>query len=71
MRTMAKTRIEEIWEEISAGIQSKPLSDGDFVLRRIDPDWRFDIFGGVDSAENVMLAMGASQTPPLIELESV
>jgi hypothetical protein len=68
---MTKTRIEEVWVEISEAAHAKPILDGAFVLRRIDPAWRFDIFGGVDSSGNVMLAVGSAQTPPLVELESV
>lgn len=67
---MTKTRIEEVWAEISEAAQTKPILDGAFVLRRIDPDLRFDIFGGVDSSGSVMLAVGTAQKPPLVELES-
>lgn len=65
-----KTKIENVWDEITGSVRSRPIEDGSFVLRRIDPDFRFDVFAGVDSTGFVMLAIGVGRTPPAIKLES-
>jgi hypothetical protein len=66
-----KTRIEEIWNEIFESAKARPISTGSYVLRRIDPDFKFDVFAGVDSSGYVMLAVGISRTPPAIKIDSV
>src|SRR5689334_19222435 len=65
-----KTRIEQIWDEIAEAAQWRPIGDGAYVLKRIDPELRFSIFGGLDSSGFVMLAIGVNQRPPSINLES-
>src|SRR5687768_12181547 len=65
-----KTRIEEIWGEIQEAARSQPIAEGNYRLRRIDPDFRFNVFAGVDSSEYVMLAIGVGRTPPALKLES-
>ena len=65
-----KTRIETIWDEIVESARLKSIAEGSYTLRRIDPAFRFDVFAGVDASQYLMLAIGVSQTPPAIKLES-
>ena len=65
-----KTKIEQVWDEIAEAAQIRPISDGSFVLRRIYPEFRFDVFAGIDSAGYVMLAVGVGHAPPAMRLES-
>lgn len=68
--TMMTTRIEQIWLEISESAKAQPIADGTYKLRRIDPEFRFNVFGGVDGSGYVLLAIGVAATPPALKLES-
>jgi Putative PD-(D/E)XK family member, (DUF4420) len=65
-----KTKIEQIWDDIAEASRARPIEQDGYVLRRIDPQFKFNVFGGVDSSGNVLLAVGVSRTPPAIRLES-
>lgn len=65
-----KTKIEQVWDEIREAARSKPIAEGNYKLRRLDPDFRFNVFAGVDSSEFVMLAIGVGKAPPSLKLES-
>jgi hypothetical protein len=65
-----KTRIEEVWEEIQRDAQLKPIAEGSFKLVRISQAFRFSVFGGMDASGYVMLAVGVTQTPPALKLDS-
>jgi hypothetical protein len=69
-RTMMKTRIEQVWEEINEAAKTQPIGEGAFKLRRIDPEFRFNVFAGVDSSGYVLLAIGIGRPPPALKLES-
>lgn len=64
------TRIEEVWVEIQKEVESRPIADGSYKLRRTDPELRFDVFGGIDSSGYVMLAIGTTKVPPALKLDS-
>lgn len=64
------TKIEKIWSEIRESATLQPIADGAYKLRRLDPDFTFDVFGGVDSSGLVLLAIGVAATPPALKLES-
>lgn len=66
-----KSRIERLWEEISTAARSRPIDEGTYILKRVDPELRFDVYAGVDSSGYVMLAIGVRRVPPPIKLESV
>lgn len=66
-----KTRIEQVWEEIREAARSQPIAEGTYKLRRVDPDFRFNVFAGLDSSGYVMLAIGVGRQPPALKLESV
>lgn len=65
-----KTRIEQVWDEILDAATTQPITEGSYKLRRIDPDFRFDVFAGVDCAGHLMLAIGVGRSPPALKLES-
>ncbi|HZL51460.1 MAG TPA: PD-(D/E)XK motif protein [Terracidiphilus sp.] len=65
-----KTRIEEVWDEIGRETQSRPIAEGSYKLRRVDPDFRFSLFAGLDSLAYVMLAIGVTKPPPALTLDS-
>lgn len=65
-----KTRIEVLWDEIAESIRLRAIDDGAYVLRRIDPDFKFDVFAGVDSSGYVMLGIGVARIPPAMQLDS-
>jgi hypothetical protein len=68
MTTM--TRIEQIWSEVRESAKHQPIAEGTYKLRRIDPQFRFDVFAGVDGSGYVLLAIGVGSTPPALKLES-
>lgn len=65
------TRIEQVWQAVLEDVRSRPIGDGSYKLRLIDPGLRFSIFAGVDSAGRVLFAIGAAGQPPAVKLESV
>jgi hypothetical protein len=65
-----KTRIEAVWDEILEAARTQPIAEGSYKLRRIDPDFRFSVFAGVDSSSYLMLAIGVNRSPPALKLES-
>ncbi len=65
------TMIEEIWEKILEDARSEPIAEGRHKLRRVDPDFHFNVFAGVDSSGYVMLAIGVGRQPPALKLDSV
>lgn len=66
-----KTRIERVWEELIEAASSQPITAGSYKLRRVDPDFRFNVFAGVDCSGYVMLAIGVARQPPALKLESM
>ena len=45
-----KTRIEQVWDEVLEAARFQPITEGSYKLRRVDPDFRFNVFAGVDSS---------------------
>lgn len=64
------TRIEEIWGEIQNDAQIRPIAEGTYKVRRIDPAFGFNVYAGLDSSGYVMLAIGVANSPPALNLES-
>lgn len=64
--------IEELWKEIISDLnkQSHVVSEGEYFLRLLDPKAPFIFFAGIDSANNLLIAIEINNTPPDINLES-
>lgn len=65
-----KTRIEAVWDEIASAPQQTPLEEDAYLLRRLDPSGRYNIFAGVDGSGGLLLAFGIVAKPPAILLKS-
>jgi len=65
-----KTKIEIAWKEISEGLTERQIAKDAYILRRLDPASRFDIYAGMDASDCVMLAIGVRRPPPSINLAS-
>ena len=63
-------RIEILWKEILSDVEKLEVSDGEYLLRLIDPNAPFIFFAGIDSANNFLIAIEINSTPPDINLES-
>lgn len=63
-------KIDEIWTEQRLEATKSPIAHDTFKLKRIDPDFRFNFFAGIDSSMLALIAVGTSSRPPTIELES-
>jgi hypothetical protein len=65
-----KTQIETVWNCIRQESAEVPIRKGEFQLIRLDPECRFDIFAGIDGSGYVMLAIGVTAHPPVIDVET-
>lgn len=64
------TRIESLWQAIRHEAAGNRISEGEFRLVRVDSQHPFEIYAGVDGAGSVMLAMGVSARPPVIDADT-
>lgn len=64
---MKLTRIESLWQAIRQEAAGNRISEGEFRLVRIDSQHPFEIYAGVDGAGSVMLAVGVSTRPPVMD----
>jgi hypothetical protein len=64
------TRIEAIWQSIREEAAESQVLEGESTLVRIDPHHPFDIYGGVDGGGSVMLAIGVTMRPPVIDADT-
>lgn len=65
-----KTSIERAWESASRRVAESSVSDGDYVIFRVDSLSDTACFGGTDLAGNLLLAIEVKALPPLIEIRS-
>lgn len=65
-----KTRIEELWEGMRLDASKAPIGAEEYRLVRIDPEYTFDIFAGMDGSGYVMLAIGVGSRPPMIDVKT-
>jgi hypothetical protein len=70
MRKMTMTKIEALWEGIRQESVSHRIAKGEFKLVRLDPEYPYDIFAGMDGSGFVMLAVGVSSRPPAIDADT-
>jgi len=70
MMMMTATRIESVWQSIRKEEKITTLGDGHFHLQRLDPESRFNIYAGLDSAGNVLIALDVDTRPPDINLKT-
>ncbi len=64
------TLIESLWQEIRQEAARNRIADGEFRLVRIDPNHPFELYAGVDGSGSVMLAVGVSARPPVIDADT-
>ncbi|GJG98559.1 PD-(D/E)XK motif protein [Cupriavidus pauculus] len=64
------TRIESLWQTIRQEAAGSRIPEGEFRLVRIDLTHAFEIYAGVDGTSSVMLAVGVSGRPPVIDADS-
>ena len=64
------TKIEMLWSGIAHELLESPLQVGGLKLKLQDPDFRFEIFAGVDNEGNVLLAVGTDSCPPAIAVST-
>lgn len=67
---MTKTKIESLWQAIRQQTESVTTESGGFRLLRLDPEYPFSIFAGVDDSGNVLLAIGVDSRPPNISVKT-
>lgn len=67
---MTKTRIELLWDELASSHRSGSAPPGAFKLKMVDPEFRFDLYAGMDDSGCLMLAAGMGRAPPMIRLDS-
>jgi hypothetical protein len=67
---MTMTKIEAIWLEERGKAGSKPIASGELRLTRIDPVSPLDIYAGVGDSLMGVLAVGVSNRPPALALQS-
>ena len=63
-------RIEELWQEIISDLKEQKVSEGEYLLRLLDPKAPFTFFAGIDSGNNFLVAIEINSTPPDLNLES-
>lgn len=63
-------KIEELWGEIASDHKGQGVSEGEYLLRLLDPEAPFIFFAGIDSSNNLLIAIEINSTPPDLNLES-
>lgn len=64
------TKIEAIWQEVRVKAESKPIAPDELRLTRVDSVSPLDIYAGVSDSLLVVLAIGISNRPPAVALQS-
>lgn len=64
------TRIESLWHAIRKEAVGSRISEREFRLVRVDSQHPFEIYAGVDDAGSVMLAVGVSSRPPVMDADT-
>lgn len=62
--------IETAWKSAFDKVASKPVAEGDFLLFRVNEELHHDFYGGIDCSGRLLLAVGVSFRPPVVEIES-
>ena len=65
-----KTSIERAWVAASNRAGVSPAKDGGFIIFLVDEKAGRNIYGGVDSEGNLLLAIEMGNIPPVIEIRS-
>ena len=65
-----KTRIESVWVELELQGGAASLSADEFRLQRVDDSAKFNIYGGLDSSGQKMLAVGIKARPLAVEMKT-
>lgn len=63
-------KIDHFWSEMISNFEKAHFSEGEFVLRLVNPDAPFKIFAGVDLNQKRLLALETSIRTPDILLET-
>lgn len=63
-------QIEALWQAIRQEAAIDRIAEGEFKLVRIDPSHPFEIYAGMDGAGSVMIAVGVTSRPPLIDADT-
>jgi hypothetical protein len=64
------TRIEAVWAEERRNAGARPLDASGLRLTRIDSTSRFDVYGGIDDNDHVVMATGTTFRPPAVVMQS-
>jgi hypothetical protein len=67
MTTM--TKIESLWQALRERTESVTTESGGIRLLRLDPEYPYSIFAGVDDSGNSLLAIGVDSLPPNISIK--
>ena len=63
-------KIDQFWNEMISNFENIHFSEGEFILRLVNPDAPFKIFAGVDLNQKRLLALETSIRTPDILLET-